>query len=297
MNVYRTLDNIDFDLSDCPMVPQAGRVLMTTPDHFDVTYVINPHMEGNVGAVDRARATLQWSRLRETYATLGAAPMEIPGAEGHPDMVFCANQTLPYYNPRSGERGVVLSRMHAPERRDEVSHYEAYFKRLEYEIVRLPEGTGDFEGMGDALWHPGRYLLWGGSGFRTDDSVYEFLAGTLGVRVIALRLIDSDFYHLDTCLSLLDSDSALYYPGAFDEDGLALLRHFFSNLIEAPEDEARELFACNAHSPDGEHVIIQQGCDVTISRLRAAGFTPVALNTSEYLKSGGSVFCMKQMIW
>lgn len=297
MNVYRTLDSIDFVLADCPAVPLAGRVLMTTPDHFEVAYVINPHMEGNIGSVDRSQAAIQWQSLRQTYEQLGIASMEIAGVENQPDMVFCANQTLPYYNPRSGERGVVLSRMHAPERKQEVDHYQAYFSRLGYETVPLPEGTGDFEGMGDALWHPGRYLLWGGSGYRTEESVYEFLSDRLNVRVVALRLVNSEFYHLDTCLSLLSSDSALYYPGAFDEEGLALLQHFFPKLIEAPEDEARELFACNAHCPDEKHVIIQKGCEVTVNRLRSAGFIPIELDTSEFLKSGGSVFCMKQMLW
>ena len=32
-------------------------------------------------------------------------------------------------------------------------------------------------------------------------------------------------------------------------------------------------------------------------RLRAAGFEPVEMDTSEFLKSGGSVFCMKLMFW
>jgi N-dimethylarginine dimethylaminohydrolase len=44
-------------------------------------------------------------------------------------------------------------------------------------------------------------------------------------------------------------------------------------------------------------VLIQEGCDGTVDRLRAHGFVPVELDTSEFLKAGGSVFCMKQMIW
>ena len=39
-----------------PAIPRPGRVLLTQPDHFEVAYVINPHMKGNVGDVDRARA-------------------------------------------------------------------------------------------------------------------------------------------------------------------------------------------------------------------------------------------------
>jgi hypothetical protein len=33
---------------------------MVEPTHFDVTYVINPHMEGKVGTVDKAKCMDQW---------------------------------------------------------------------------------------------------------------------------------------------------------------------------------------------------------------------------------------------
>ncbi|MDX1531432.1 MAG: amidinotransferase, partial [Rhodothermales bacterium] len=83
----------------------------------------------------------------------------------------------------------------------------------------------------------------------------------------------------------------------FDDDGRDLLYHYFSRVLEAPEDEARERFACNAHSPDGERVLIQRGCERTVEQLRAAGYEPVEVDTDEFLKSGGSVFCMKLMYW
>lgn len=300
--LYRSPSEIDFRLEDLPAVPRPRRVLLTTPEHFDVQYVINPHMEGHVGGIDPREARRQWEALRRTYEALGIEAVTVPGAENLLDMVFCANQTLPYLLPETpadgAQRGVVLSRMHAPERQDEVPHYERFFRSQGYHIERLPTSVaGDFEGMGDALWHAGRYLLWGGYGFRTDAGAYEQIAERLDVRVIALALHDPAFYHLDTCLSMLDEASALYYPAAFDADGLALLRHFFPTLVEAPEDEARQRFACNAHCPDGRHVLIQRGCDETAGRLREAGFEPVELETDEFLKSGGSVFCMKQMFW
>lgn len=296
--VYRRVEEIDFELEDLPAMPRPARVLLTTPDYFDVEYVINPHMEGKAGTVDRREAARQWRALRDTYESLSIPAKVVEGAEGLPDMVFCANQTLPYYDPENGTRGVVLSQMHADQRRPEVEHYARFFSRQGYKVKELPEGldTG-FEGMGDAIWHPGRYLLWGGYGFRTSLAAYEELSALLEVPVLALRLADEEFYHLDTCFSVLDEESVLIYKGAFDEDGRGLIAHFFERIVEAPEDEARHLFACNAHCPDGEHVLIQHGCDKTNRRLQQAGFVPVELDTDEFLKSGGSVFCMKQMIW
>jgi N-dimethylarginine dimethylaminohydrolase len=188
--------------------------------------------------------------------------------------------------------------MHADERQGEVPHFEHFFRQQDYAIKRLPpELHTSFEGMGDAIWHPNRYLLWGGYGFRTGLRAYEYITDLLEVPVLPLHLEDPDFYHLDTCFSVLDETSVLIYPDVFDDDGRALIDRLFDTVVEAPEDEARHQFACNAHCPDREHVIIQQGCDVTNERLRAAGFTPIEVDTSEFIKAGGSVFCMKQMIW
>ena len=284
-------------VSELPAIPRPTRVLLTTPEHYEVAYVINPHMEGHIGDVDRDRARAQWDALRETYERIGVEVSVLDGAAGQPDMVFCANQTLPYQTP-GGQRGVVLSRMHAPQRAGEVPHYERFFRDLGYEVDGIdPDLPGDFEGMGDAIWHPERYLLWGGHGFRTHPEVYARMGEKLGFPVVPLLLEDPEFYHLDTCFCPLDEQTVLIYPPAFTADGLDTIRAHFGRVVEAPEREARELFACNAHCPDGEHVIIQRGCAETNAALREAGYSVVEVDTDEFLKSGGSVFCMKLMFW
>lgn len=295
--VYRTRAEIDFRLEDLPVMPPPRRVLMGRPDFFDVSYVINPHMAENVGRVDAGEAADEWRLLRRAYESLEVPAETVPAVEGLPDLVFAANQTFPFYDPRDGTRGIVLSEMHAPERRDEVRHFARFFRSQGYQSVRLPGTVGSFEGMGDALWHPGRHLVWGGYGFRTTLDALRSLSSMLEVPVIALRLVDERFYHLDTCLSLLDDHTAMLYPPAIDEEGQALVRHFFTQIVYVPEDEAVNLLACNAHSPDGRHVLIQKGSRTTIGRLQDAGFEPVEVETGEFLKSGGSVFCMKQMFW
>lgn len=285
------------DVAALPALPRPARVLMVSPEHFRVEYVINPHMEGNVGTVDPEEARRQWDALRTAYERLGLRVSVLPGVEDLPDMVFCANQTLPFRTP-GGLRGVVPSRMRAVQRKPEVEHVTRFFEAEGYEVHPLgPDVRGDFEGMGDALWHPGRFLLWGGYGYRTDPGVYAYLAEHLGIPTVPLRLTDPDFYHLDTCLCPLDESTALYVPAAFDEEGLEAITSVFARTIEAPEDEARHRFACNAHCPDGRHVLIQRGCEETVRRLREAGYVPVELETGEFLKSGGSVFCMKMMFW
>lgn len=292
---YASAAHADFRISDLPARPADARVLLTAPDHFEIAYVINAHMEGMEGSVDRAAARAQWSALKAAYERLGYPVDVVPGQPGLPDMVFCANQTLPVVS-RDGSRHVVMSQMGTPQRAPEVAFYRSWFADQGYQTHELPPLQTGFEGMGDALWHPGRRLVWGGWGFRTDIRAYDALDDLLDAHVCALELRDPLFYHLDTCLSLLDERTALYVPSAFTSEGRGLLAALIPTLIEADEDEARRLLAGNAHCPDGRHVLIQRGCERTNRRLRAAGFEVVAVDTSEFVKSGGSVFCMKQML-
>lgn len=295
--IYHSLSEIDFSLDSLPVLPSPNQVLLTTPAHFDVQYVINPHMKGNEGSIDRVIARNQWDTLLSAYESLDILTHVLEGGKDLCDMVFCANQTLPYCLP-DGDRGVILSQMFAEQRRKEVSHYATFFEQHGYSVIPdLSDGDLFFEGMGDAIWHPERFLLWGGYGIRTSKEAYESISQRLGVHVLLLSLSDDAFYHLDTCFCALDQETVLIYPGAFDEEGLELIYHLFPIVLEAPEKEARSLFACNAHCPDGSNVLIQQGCIQTNNLLREAGFVPIEVETGEFLKAGGSVFCMKLMMW
>jgi N-dimethylarginine dimethylaminohydrolase len=69
-------------------------------------------------------------------------------------------------------------------------------------------------------------------------------------------------------------------------------RAAFSNLIEVGAKDAAN-FACNAHCPDGKHVILQQGSAETVAELKRRNFRPIEVDTGEFIKSGGSVFCLK----
>jgi N-dimethylarginine dimethylaminohydrolase len=295
--VYETPAALDFALTDCRPVPRPDRLVLTTPEHFDVEYVINPHMEGKQGSVDRALAWQQWKAVRAVYTALGYPPDVVEGRPGLPDMVFCANQSLPYYDPDTETAGVLLARMRSDERAGEVPHFRRFFREQGTNVIELPPEAGTFEGTGDARWHPGRHLLWCGHGPRTDRSAHDAIAERLGVRVLSLALADPDFYHLDTCLCPLDEGTALYVPNALKAEGRALVERFFDRLIEVPDDEARSRFACNAHCPDGRHVVLQEGSTTTETRLRDAGYVPVPVDTSEFIKAGGSVFCITLSAW
>lgn len=295
--VFTSADQINFSIQDSLIMPVPGNVLMVEPTFFDVTYVINPHMAGHIGSVDTKRARDEWEKLADGFRNLGMGVTILEGQPNLPDMVFCANQSLPSID-QSGKRKVIMSRMHTDERKGEVPFIEKWFRDIGYEVHHLdPAEVSDFEGMGDGIWHFRRRILWGGYGFRTDLNAFSQISDILDVPVIPLELVDERFYHLDTCFCPLDENSVLIYPSAFNEKGLEIIYKLFENVIEAGSYEAEKLLAVNAVSPDGKNVLIQEGCKDVNEKLREHGFNVHEFRTNEFLKSGGSVFCMKLLYW
>ena len=258
--------------------------LLCAPDFFDVEYVINPWMEGNIHRPSRENVVAQWnalSRLLAAHADVTLAPAQ----PGLPDMVFTANAGLVL-----GE-DVVLSRFMHPERRGEEQHFKQWFDSRGFTVHELPRDL-PFEGAGDALLDRAHGVLWAGYGFRSELSSHPFLAESLQVETLSLRLIDKRFYHLDTCFCPLDGGYLLYYPAAFDA--------YSNRLIESRVEAGKRIaigeadavnFACNAVNI-GRVVVLNKGTPELVARLRAEGFQPVETPLTEFLKSGGAAKCL-----
>lgn len=271
-------------------------LLMVSPEHFDVEYSINPHMldeNGNLNKVDRKLAMQQWKDLKATFEKTGTMVEVLKGQEGLPDMVFCANQTFPFM--KDGKKQMVMSQMHSEKRQPEVEYFRTWAKENEITIHEID--AKNFEGMGDALWNYETGEVFAGYGFRTTPEAYTALEKIIGKKILTFELKDDRFYHLDTCLAILNKDTAAYVEEAFTEEGLATLKSYIPNLIRVPIEEATTQLAANMCTPNGKDVVLQQGATQTVAALKKAGFTVHEVETSEYIKSGGSVFCMKMLLF
>lgn len=269
-------------------------VLMVSPDFFDVTYAINPYMvdksSGDLKQIDKNLAHEQWQKLRKAYTDLGLTVHIINGQAGFPDMVFSANQTFPFY--KNGKLQFVMSRMKSDFRQREVDFFRAWCVDQNIEYYEIPHGL-TFEGMGDALWNYETDEIFGGYGFRTDRAVYDWLSDLTQKPVIKLHLINDNFYHLDTALCVVNRDTALYVPKAFSTESIDKLCLKFKNLLAVPEGEAHSCLAVNACSVDDHNVLVEKHAIMTQKLLRERGFELKLFDTSEFIKSGGSVFCLK----
>lgn len=294
-------NNISFSINDIKDRTDPTRVLMCSPDYFDIVDVKNVHMQGHIGNTDKAQVNAQWQSLKDAYDALLTNKVldevsVIPGAVGCEDMVFCANQTLPW-KMEDGSEVVVMSRMRHESRQREVPYFEEFFKNKGFKPLHF-NNVKMFEGMGDVIPHPGKRLLYGGYGHRTTAEAYDELATMLQTPVVALELINPKFYHLDTCFVPLSKDSVMLCKEAFTEDGLAMIRQLFTKVYYIPEYEAEKYFSLNAHAFDAhgtKTAILQKGSAITVDVLKQEGYNVVEIETGEFMKSGGSVFCMKMM--
>jgi lysine-ketoglutarate reductase/saccharopine dehydrogenase-like protein (TIGR00300 family) len=265
------------------MGPNA-RYLMCPPDFFQVDYVINPWMEGNIDRANGVLAAEQWHRLHVILAGQGVVELITP-LEGSPDMVFTANAGLVL-----GDQAV-LSRFLHRERQAEEPHFRDWFQHHGFRVHELPKDL-PFEGAGDALFDRVNPLLWAGYGFRTELDSHSLIAKLLGVEVISLRLIDKRFYHLDTCLCPLERGYLLYYPPAFDaRSNTQIERRIPIEKRLVLEEPDAVHFAANAVNI-GETLVVHRASDGLKTRLSAAGFEVFESPLTEFIKSGGAARCL-----
>jgi N-dimethylarginine dimethylaminohydrolase len=272
------------------------QVLLCPPEYFDVVDRKNPYMSAKT-QIDHEKARQQWQALCSALTDAGCEVVTIDPVPNLEDMVFAANQVFVGFREDIG-KFIVPSRMVHASREREVPFVVDWFRHRDYKIIDLNLGDSDhLEGHGDLLWHPGWSRVYAGHGFRsTRGGVAKFQdeMAKLKIPVVPLRLVDRYCYHLDTCLCPLSEDAVLVFPGAYDPESLATLRGFWKRVHELTADEAHKFMGngivCNGRyltpylSPHLEGILAEEG------------LKPVVLDTSEFEKSGGSLFCMKAFL-
>ncbi len=274
------------DAAETGRVQQHRRYLMCRPEHFTVSYSINPWMEPS-RPTDTALAVRQWQALYDTYVSLGHDIELIDPLEGLPDMVYTANGGFVIdgvaYGPKFRFR----------ERAAEAPAFIDWFAANGFEVaepVEVNEGEGDFLLVGDTIL--------AGTGFRSTGDSHREVGEVFSREVVSLTLTDPRFYHLDTALAVLDPvegpagvDKAniAYLPNAFDENSQGILRERFPDAIRVSDADG-SVFGLNSAS-DGKNVIISPRAKGFEAQLRERGYTPVLVDLSELLLGGGGIKC------
>ena len=266
------------------MGDSRDRILMCPPDFFTVDYVINPWMAGHESSLDIGLAKRQWTELRDAIAE-HADVVEMRPVEKLPDMVFTANAGAVYGNK------AIASHFMPHERRPEEPHFKQWFRDNGFELLALDEKIG-FEGAGDCLRDRGGPWLWTGYGFRTEIEAHREIADFFDLEVVSIKLVDSRFYHIDTCFCPLTDGFLMYHPPAFDYDSRIAIesripphKRIVVDTLDAGD------FACNAVNV-GDMVFLNRASEPLKARLMLAGFKVREVDLSEFLKAGGSAKCL-----
>lgn len=272
--------------TDTGRIAQHRHFLMCRPEHFTVSYEINPWMDRSAPP-DTALAMRQWQRLHETYVALGHDVDLIEPIAGLPDMVYTANGAFTVDGRALG------ARFHVPQRRGEERPHRDWLAERGFTVVETrsaQEGEGDLLLVGDTIL--------AGYGFRSHLASHAEVSAIFGLEVISLRLVNPWLYHLDTALCVLDPvqgpggverANIAWLPDAFDEPSRARILERFPDAIRIPDDEGAVL-GLNAVS-DGRHVLISPPTPGFDAQLRERGYLPVHVDLSELLLGGGGIKC------
>jgi N-dimethylarginine dimethylaminohydrolase len=264
------------------------RYLMCRPEHFTVSYTINPWMQPAL-PTDTATALRQWQTLYDTYVSLGHEVELIDPVPGLPDMVYTANGGFVIDGVAYG------AKFRFAERAPEAPHFNTWFAENGFDLAEareVNEGEGDFLLVGDTIL--------AGTGFRSTGDSHREVGEVFGRDVVSLTLIDPRFYHLDTAIAVLDPvegaarggvehANIAYLPHAFDAPSRAVLAERYPDAIQVAEADG-DVFGLNSAS-DGRHVLISPRATGFEAQLRERGYTPVPIDLSELLLGGGGIKC------
>jgi len=264
------------------------RYLMCRPEHFTVSYTINPWMQPAL-PTDTATALRQWQTLYDTYVSLGHEVELIDPVPGLPDMVYTANGGFLIDGVAYG------AKFRFAERAPEAAHFTEWFSANGFEVAEareVNEGEGDFLLVGETIL--------AGTGFRSTGDSHREVGEVFGREVVSLTLTDPRFYHLDTAIAVLDPVEGVdrggpdhaniaYLPHAFDAASRAILAERYPDAIHVAEADG-DVFGLNSAS-DGRHVLISPRATGFEAQLRERGYEPVLVDLSELLLGGGGIKC------
>ena len=254
--------------------------LMCAPEWYDIDYVINPWMAGNLHLPNRDIAFGQWRVLHQQLQSIADVRL-IPAIPGSPDMVFIGHSAVVQHGIAA------VSSFAHPQRQAEEKPIRRWLEDHGFLLWNTPRETA-FEGEGDALFEASGDHLWAAHGVRTCRQCHRHIADAWQVGVTSLHLVDPRFYHLDTCFAPLADGFVMYFPEAFDAASIKAIEAAYvpEKRIRVTEQEATA-FACNVINI-GETILMHAVPTDLPARLNRLGFNVIQMSLGEFLKGGGS---------
>ena len=267
-------------------IPRSSRAtyLMCPPTLYDVNYVINPWMAGNVHASSRERAAQQWQRLYEAVSKIADVELIEP-QPGSPDMVFTANAGL----ERNGI--VALSSFFHPERQGEEQHFRRWFQKPATPSSTSPAPPHS-KAKASSLLHR-RHPPLGGPRPPHRSSPATTPSAKPGTSK-SCRFTSSTHASTTSTPASPHSKTATSctFPKPSTTSRFAAIEAFYppeKRIIVSESDAVH--FACNAINI-GRTIILNTISRELTDQLEQLGFHVVQVELTEFLKAGGAAKCL-----
>jgi N-dimethylarginine dimethylaminohydrolase len=255
--------------------------LMCPPDHYGISYEINPWMD-RINQPDLDLAREQWYNLVSNIQETGAVVEIVPPVPSLPDKVFMADTGL------IDQNRFIMSRFRYPLRQPETGYAADWFRSRNYEVLEFPLGAEESLESSDVA--PFRGCLVAGYGFRTTLSTHEALVRLVQKQVLSIKFVDPRFYHLDISFCPLDDRRAIVAPAAWSRHSCELVEKLVPEPLVLELDEAMT-FCANAIVVG--KTVIMPSCPLRVGRiLERWGYMICVSPVSEFIKAGGAVHCL-----
>ncbi len=260
------------------------KILLVKPDFFDVPYTINPWMNQSV-EVNKEKAVEQWKILYGELKKTGIKISTIKAKEGLYDMVFAANAGMAFKNV------AIVSNFKDEQRKGESPLFCRWFKKNFKKVFILGQNS-IWEGQAcTVIWEKNAIFSLSS---RSNKESYKEILDVWGLKDFDIRyieLIDPYFYHLDVCFNILDNSTVITCPLAFKTEDYEWIQEKFPNILEVTYDDGLN-FACNCFVFKKTVFLNSSVSEDLLEKLRKYGYNTIALDVSEFIKSGGGVKCL-----
>ena len=145
-----------------------------------------------------------------------------------------------------------------------------------------------FEGNAEAILWNG--IILAGHGVRSDREAMLHLGKTINLEILPLE-IKAPYFHLDMAICPLNDRTLAYVPDAFTDESRKKVEGLDAQLIAIDQEEGL-ILACNSMSVNNTVILSTQKVSRFPAALQQAGFDVLALDLSEFAKSGGGAKCL-----
>ena len=252
---------------------QPLALIRSVPDSFTDALVM-----GDRPDIDVARARTQHRAYRRVLEGAGYSVITVPADEAHPDCPFIEDAAVVL------DSFAIVTRPGAAERRGETGPVASALGAVL--PIRHIEAPGTIDG-GDVL-RMGSSVYVGRSTRTNDEGIRQFTSLANEDDLIVMAVPVTGVLHLKSAVAAVDHETLLIAPDCVDTQFFS----HFRQIVKAP-DEAHLASVLRLR---GGVLAMTTTAPKTLERLRAVGFEPHMVDSSEFQAADGGLTCLSLLI-